>query len=114
MICLRCGYCCIYLDVVIINPQFVPESGEFTDAEWEDDKIYMHKGHGVPCPHLIWNEMNQAGCKIHEMPFYKMTPCFMHGQIERNKTDSCRMGNYMHQNGRVIPMRDYCKGKESD
>ncbi len=84
MICLRCGYCCIYPLIMIIKD---PELGI------RDDNIVAHLGDG-PCIHLGGDKPGEYFCQVHDRKWYKQTPCFSHGQIERGNTN-CRMGAYL-------------------
>lgn len=83
MICLRCGYCCINYDVIIVDK---PELGIKTSN-------LKHKPSGIKCQHLIGDIPGQYSCAIHDQPWYEETPCFQHGQIETGNTE-CRMGVY--------------------
>jgi len=86
MICLRCGYCCQHLAVVIVDdPQKGPEEGN----------LIVHEGHGVPCKHLQGSRPGGYSCAIHDEPWYQETPCAQHGQIESNPWVPCRMGEYV-------------------
>ena len=52
--------------------------------------------HGMErCQHLMGNKPGEFSCAIHNKKWYKDTPCFQHGQIERSKDDVCRMGEYI-------------------
>jgi hypothetical protein len=71
MICLRCGYCCINLDVAIVNPVSIQPDGTVNP---EDSGQVIFKSKGQQCPHLVYLE-DKAVCKIHELPCYRGTPC---------------------------------------
>jgi len=88
MICLKCGYCCMNMVVVIVDN---PEKG------LREDNLKVHEGLGKPCQHLKGNEPGCYSCAIHNRPWYKHTPCFAHGQIEQSVDDVCRMGEYILQ-----------------
>jgi len=88
MICLRCGYCCHKLAVVVVKD---PTKGI------EEDNLVLHEGNG-PCIHLGGNRPGEYFCKVHSEPWYKKTPCFSHGQIEKSPNDECRMGRYILDN----------------
>lgn len=62
-----------------------------------EDNIIAHEGNG-PCKHLDGNKPGEYSCKIHNKPWYKETPCYSHGQIEKSPTDECRMGIYILKN----------------
>lgn len=84
MKCLRCGYCCINYDVIIVdNADVGPIKGNL-----------KHKPTGKKCQHLKRNEHGGYFCMLHDYPWYKETPCFAHSQIERGNTE-CRMGAYI-------------------
>lgn len=86
MICLRCGNCCKYLWVVIVDD---PEKGPV------EENLIEHKGLGVACKHLRGNQAGDYWCAIHRKPWYQKTPCAWHGQIERSPDTECRMGRYI-------------------
>ena len=86
MKCLRCGYCCMNLCVVIVRD---PDRGI------RRDNLTVHEGRGQRCPHLRGKKAGEYSCAVHDRGWYKRTPCFSHGQIERSVTDKCRMG--VHQ-----------------
>ena len=85
MICLRCGYCCMKLCVVIVND---PDKGI------RQDNLRCYEGNDK-CQHLQGNKPGEYSCAVHDRLWYKKTPCFSHVQIERNKDDKCRMGVYL-------------------
>ena len=89
MICLRCGYCCRAYTVVIVDD---PEKGIV------EDNLILHDGDGTPCKHLRGDKPGEYSCALHDYPWYKKTPCFQHGQIERSNTN-CRIGEYMLKQG---------------
>lgn len=92
MKCLRCSYCCYNLDVVIVDD---PKKGISTN------NLAIKKS-GERCPHLRGNKPGKFSCAIHNYQWYKETPCFSHGQIERNADDKCRMGVYMLKNKSLL------------
>lgn len=81
MKCLRCGYCCIHYDVIIVKPGYKRIT----------KNSLIHKPSGQWCPHLVFTD-DKASCAIHEMPFYKRTPCFDFTQIEESLECECRIG----------------------
>ena len=87
MICLRCGYCCQYYYVVIVDD---PELG----PEPENLKAIGAKP-PERCQHLRGENPGEHSCFIHDYPWYKDTPCAAHGQIEKSPDDECRMGRYI-------------------
>lgn len=85
MICLRCGYCCEnYCVIIVDNP----------DKGLAKDNLICHDGKG-PCKHLKGDVVGEYSCVVHNKPWYKKTPCFSHGQIERSKDTPCRIGEYI-------------------
>ena len=88
MICLRCGYCCISYDVVIVKPEHA------ATTNLKNTEHLMIKKGGEKCPHLSWS-CEQAVCGVHNRKWYKKTPCYSHGQIEQSKDCECRMGRYL-------------------
>ena len=89
MICLRCGYCCKELWVMIVND---PDKGI------EIDNIIEHKGQGNSCKQLQGNVVGEYSCAIHDKEWYDETPCNRHGQIESSPDTECRMGRYQLDN----------------
>jgi hypothetical protein len=89
MICLRCGCCCVNLDVAIINPSAVRPDGTL-DPEHPLPMILKPKGE--ICPHLTLLE-HKATCKIHELPCYRGTPCDQFELLGR-ENDVCVMKGY--------------------
>ena len=77
MICLRCGYCCVHLEVIIVDD---PAKGI-----QEGNLIPKHTGER--CKHL----MDNGDCAIHNEPWYEETPCFAFTQIETGN-QPCRLG----------------------
>ena len=89
MICVRCGYCCKRLMVIIVDD---PAKGI------QEDNLILHEGDG-PCKHLQGNQPGEYSCAIHNFLWYKKTPCYSHGQIEGSKDCKCRMGEYILKKG---------------
>lgn len=89
MICQRCGCCCVYLDVAIVDPTSIRRDGTVDPG---DTDSVMFKPKGQPCPHLIYLE-GKAVCKIHELPIYRGTPCEQFEQLGR-EDDVCMMRSY--------------------
>jgi Fe-S-cluster containining protein len=87
MKCLRCGYCCIHYNVIIVKPGYK----RITRAS------LIYKPGGQHCPHLVFNKAI-ATCVIHDKPFYKRTPCFEFTQIEASPEDDCRIGAGIRDN----------------
>lgn len=86
MKCLRWGYCCHHMAVSIVDD---PEIGV------TEDNIDGNEGNGKACKHLSGDTPGEYSCNIHEYSWYPETPCFSHGQIEKNVSDECRTGRYM-------------------
>jgi len=86
MKCLRCGYCCQNLFVVIaIDP----------DRGLEEDNLKAIGTRGSErCPHLVGDTPGEFSCAVHDRPWYPETPCASHSQIEHGDTP-CRMGEYI-------------------
>jgi len=82
MICLRCGYCCHKLSVMIINDPRIGVS---------EGNIIFHEGNGERCKHLIGNRIGDFSCVLHEYMWYQETPCYQYSQIEQ-KNSYCRIG----------------------
>jgi hypothetical protein len=94
MICLRCGYCCIYYDVMIVNN---PDLGII-------EGNIIHKPYGIKCQHLIGEIPGEYACKVHNSPWFKETPCAAFTQFE-SQNSNCRVGEKlcnMKQNPVVI------------
>lgn len=90
MKCLRCGFCCKNLSVVIVADPSKP---------LKEDNLEFHEGGGKPCRHLRQNKRTgKYRCAVHNKRWYKKTPCFSHGQIEPSKDTPCRMGVFQLSN----------------
>ncbi|NPV62458.1 MAG: hypothetical protein HPY61_07490 [Methanotrichaceae archaeon] len=89
MICLRCGSCCIHLDVAVANPDCILADGSL-DPRRPDSLIF--KPSGSVCPHLQFED-GLAVCRIHHLSCYSGTPCDQFEQIGR-EDDVCVMGGY--------------------
>lgn len=85
MKCLRCGYCCINYDVIILDDASKP----LTETN------VKHKPTGERCQHLLGNKPGDYACSIHEHPDYWKTPCYDFTQVEQSVDDPCRMGAYI-------------------
>ncbi len=86
MICLRCGYCCKNLWVVIVDE---PAKGPV------EDNLISHEGRGIACKHLSGESPGEYACTLHQKPWYPDTPCARHGQTEQSPDTPCRMGKYI-------------------
>jgi len=88
VICLRCGYCCIRYDVIIVdNPDLGIVDGNL-----------IHKPGDERCKHLRGDKPGEYSCAVHEYPWYKETPCFQFTQIEAENS-ACRVGQYVLDGG---------------
>jgi len=87
MKCLRCGYCCVQLEVVIVAPAAVRPNLRIEELSPDD---FLNKHTGEVCPHLRVED-GEASCNIHHYEFYKHTPCYQHSQIESGDSP-CRIG----------------------
>lgn len=47
------------------------------------------------CKHLRGEIPGKYQCAIHNKRWFNRTPCFAHGQIEKNINDVCRMGEFI-------------------
>ncbi len=79
MNCLRCGFCCHKLSVVIVTD---PELGI------GENNFETHNGPG-PCKHLRGDKSGEYSCAIHNESWYPETPCAHYNQIGKG---DCRMG----------------------
>ena len=70
--CIRCGYCCKYLSVIIVDN---PKKGII------EYNVIFHEGNGKECKHLKKLKNNTYKCMIHHYKWYKKTPCYKHTQI---------------------------------
>lgn len=93
MKCLHCGYCCMMMDVIIVSPEYATEDFEM-GVNVKLGGGVEHKPTGVACPHLEM-EGDKYYCKVHEMPWFKGTPCDQYGQIESSVDNPCRTGDYI-------------------
>lgn len=85
MRCLRCGYCCKELFVVIVVD---PERGI------REDNLRSINLKEERCPHLRGDRVGEYSCAIHHYSWYKETPCYAHTQYEREHSD-CRIGRHL-------------------
>lgn len=81
MQCLRSGFCCVYLSVVIVID---PKKGI------NSDNIRV-KETGEICPHLKGSGPGDYFCNIHDYDWFVNTPCGEFTQIE-DKDSPCRLG----------------------
>ncbi|MGA9097904.1 MAG: hypothetical protein WB392_03135, partial [Methanotrichaceae archaeon] len=64
MKCLRCGRCCINLDIYIIDPESIRPD--------DLSARMIFKPKGKRCPHLTYQDQT-ATCTIHHLPCYRGT-----------------------------------------
>ena len=81
MICQRSGYCCIHLDVIIVDD---PEKGIV-------EGNLKHKESGVNCQHLSGDSPGKHSCSIHDREWFNETPCAEYTQIGPEDSP-CRVG----------------------
>ena len=105
MICLRCGYCCKHLWVIVVDD---PEKGI------TEDNLIEHRGGGIPCKHLRGNKPGEYTCIIHNKKWYKETPCYRHGQIEPSPDTPCRMGVYILKKAQEEAVNESIEDKEGE
>ena len=86
MRCLRCGWCCHHLSVVIVDD---PARGIC------EDNLEIKPGDGTRCKHLRGDKPGEYACAIHDEPWYGETPCAEYTQIEASPDDDCRTGFFM-------------------
>jgi len=86
MRCLRCGYCCFSLFVVIVDD---PAKGI------AEDNLKVKIGTNERCQHLRGSEPGKYSCAIHGESWYCKTPCASYGQTEASPDSSCRIGEFV-------------------
>jgi hypothetical protein len=96
MICLRCGGCCLHLDIFVVNPACIRTDGSIDPS---DPTGMIMKPSGKKCPHLTF-QPDPAGdggkmavCTIHHLPCYQGTPCQQFEQMGP-EDDVCIMSAY--------------------
>ena len=94
MICLRCGKCCLHLDIFVVNPLSILADGSI-DPEAQQAMIF--KPAGERCPHLATEPEDSplAVCTIHHLPCYRGTPCELFEQLGPEDA-VCVMNRYLH------------------
>jgi hypothetical protein len=81
MLCLRCGQCCLHLDIFIVNPSSILADGSIDP---DDPQAMIFKPAGQRCPLLASQaarEGDYAVCTIHHLPCYRGTPCEQFEQV---------------------------------
>jgi hypothetical protein len=94
MICLRCGECCLHLDIFIVNASSILADGSI-DPQAQQAMIF--KPAGERCPHLAFEPEGSgplAVCTIHHLPCYRGTPCELFEQLGPEDA-VCVMSRYL-------------------
>ncbi|OPY54259.1 MAG: hypothetical protein A4E49_01078 [Methanosaeta sp. PtaU1.Bin112] len=94
MLCLRCGQCCIHLDIFIVNPSSILADGSINP---EDQQAMIFKPAGERCPHLAFKPGGSsplAVCAIHHLHCYRGTPCEQFEQLGPEDA-ICVMSRYL-------------------
>ena len=98
MHCLRCGRCCLHLDIFIVNPSSILADGSI-DAD--DQEAMIIKPAGKKCPHLAQQLLHPqeskgsiAVCTIHHLHCYRGTPCEQFEQLGPEDA-VCVMSRYL-------------------
>jgi len=94
MLCLRCGRCCLHLDIFIVNPSSILADGSI-DAD--DQEAMIFKPAGKKCPHLAHQPEGGgsiAVCAIHHLLCYRGTPCEQFEQLGPEDA-VCVMSRYL-------------------
>jgi len=65
------------------------------DKGIQEDNLIEHLGQNKSCKHLQGNKPGEYSCALHDKSWYNETPCFNHGQIERDINCECRMGRHI-------------------
>jgi hypothetical protein len=96
MICLRCGGCCLQLDIFVVNPDRIREDGSIDLC---DPESMIFKPSEKKCPHLFFqadpagDDEKIAVCTIHHLACYQGTPCQQFEQMGP-EGDVCIMSAY--------------------
>jgi hypothetical protein len=98
MLCLRCGQCCLHLDIFIVNPSSILPDGSIDP---DDQEAMIFKPAGQRCPHLAY-EGDSAVCTIHQLPCYQGAPCQQFEQVGPEDA-LCIMSGYLNS---LKPERD--------
>lgn len=91
MICQRSGQCCITMAVIIPGPS----KGGL--------RALMKPGMSR-CPYLSFNVNNKASCAVHDLPFFKGSPCWVYGNpdvdpdFEVKRGRPCLVGKHLRAN----------------
>lgn len=104
MICLRCGYCCINLDVIIVDD---PDKGKRANIVFVESNL-KYKPSDEKCQHLIGETPGEYSCMLHDYSWYNKTPCFQYTQIGGSE---CRIGKHILEKYKA-PFTDRPKEKK--
>jgi len=99
MLCLRCGGCCLHLDIFIVNPSSILADGSIDP---DDKEAMIYKPAGKKCPHLAFQPAQDgeiAVCTIHHLPCYRGSPCEQFEQVGPEDA-VCIMSGYFRTLGR--------------
>ena len=94
MICLRCGQCCLHLDIFVVNPSSILADGSIDP---DDTQAMIFKAAGQRCPHLAsqaGREGEMAVCTIHHLSCYRGSPCEQFEQLGPEDA-VCVMSRYL-------------------
>jgi hypothetical protein len=104
MQCLRCGYCCVAYDVIVMIEVLTPKGRKTLKA--------CHKPSSIRCPRLEGpDERGQFSCKVHDRKEYKSSPCYAYGNPEidpdyaGSEDSPCRIGAHLSAKGGLIKAR---------
>lgn len=104
MLCLRCGGCCLHLDIYVVNTASILPDGSINP---DDSESMIFKPSGIACPHLSFQIVSRddhrncaidgdakvATCTIHHLSCYQGTPCHQFEQVGP-EDDVCIMSGY--------------------
>ena len=99
MLCLRCGQCCLCLDIFIVNPSSILADGSIDP---EDLEAMIFKPAGKRCLHLAFQASRKgeiAVCTIHHLPCYRGSPCEEFEQVGP-KDAVCIVSEYFQSLGK--------------
>lgn len=90
MICLRCGWCCKNLMVMVVDD---PDLGLIPE------NIVFHPGDGRPCKHLRLDGDGRYEYAVYDREWYPRTPCAQYDQVGGGV---CRVGQHVLTGGHVL------------
>ena len=94
MICLRCGQCCLHLDIFVVKASSILADGSIDP---DDTQAMILKPAGQRCPHLApraGREGEMAVCTIHHLTCYRGSPCEQFEQLGPEDA-VCVMSGYL-------------------